>query len=716
VSNLQTLEDDPRHVRSGAAVLPRRDRPGQAASSVLTRFSTQLGQWLDGDPLAFSSRPLAWPEMERVREAQLASIQRDSMAPLAVAALAAAILPIGMWNTPARWLLVFWALLPAANMALSRALRERVDADCLGSASGGARAFRRAALRTFLHGAVWACGFALAQNDADAVQRTLIATLSMCVMSGGALQLAFAPPLAFGFIAPLAVSSVFAAFQAPGAGEIPILAAQLVNAGFLAFQAHVQARRVAGATITHFSDARAARRDPLTGLGNRVAFEEHLAAAFQRLAVEGEKFALLAFDLDCFQLVNAEFGHRAGDEMILRAADVLRKAAEEDDFVARLGGGGGFALIAVQTPNRAAADALARKVGAEFRRPFAFAWGDSASSVTIGVALAPEHGEDGDRLARGAEAALHMAKQNGRGSISFVGDAEDEGARQRREFEAALRRALRNGEMDLEFQPIVDAASGVTRGFEALLRWRRPGHATAPASQFIRAAEAGGCLDEIGVWALREATRVAATWPKPLRLAVNISAAQLKSPSLAAAVREIAEKGDFAPARLELEIAESSLIDDFEAAAASLNALRHYGVRIALGGFGGEASSMTAIARLPLDRIKIDRALVEQAPVNPRCSAIIRLAARLAKELGLALTGEGVETQAQLDLLRSAGYEEVQGYLFSKPMAAEALPALFKRSPGVRPLRALQAGRTCDNCTLPWCLEAGMCRFAEASA
>jgi diguanylate cyclase len=200
-----------------------------------------------------------------------------------------------------------------------------------------------------------------------------------------------------------------------------------------------------------------------------------------------------------------------------------------------------------------------------------------------------------------------------------------------------------------------------------------------------------------------------------LRLAVNISAAQLKSPSLGAAVREIVEKGDFEPSRLELEIAECSLIDDFEAAAASLNALRQCGVAIALGGFGGGSSSITAIARLPLDRIKIDRALVEQALTNSRCSAIIRLAARLARELGLALTGEGVETEAQLDLLRSAGCEEVQGHLFSKPVDAEALPALFKRCSRLAPFRAPQAGQTCENCTLPWCLEAGMCRFAAAS-
>jgi len=525
------------------------------------------------------------------------------------------------------------------------------------------------------------------------------------VMSGGALQLATALPLAYGFIAPLALGCVFGVVQAPDPIAFPVVAVQLVNAGFLLIQAHFQATQLAQRTIAHFADEVAARVDPLTGLGNRRAFNERLAAAFERLDGAGHRFALMCFDLDRFKLVNDTFGHVAGDEMIVRAARALRQACRENDFVVRLGGDE-FALIAQETPSREAAEALAQEIVAEFRRPFAFDWGESACSVSVGVALAPDHGEDGDRLVRNADAALYKAKQIRRGSIAFVDDAESGDARERRELETALRQALRNGEMRLDFQPLVDVASGATKGFEALLRWRRPGFGDAPASLFIRAAEECGCIEEIGVWALREATRIAVSWPRRLRVAVNVSATQLKSPLLKAAIREIVETRGFDPRRLELEITESSFIADFEAAAESLRALRSLGVTIALDDFGAGYSSMIYISRLPLDRIKIDRAFVVDALANPRCAAVIRAAARLARELGLALTGEGVETCEQFDLLRSAGCDEAQGYLFSRPMPVDALASVFERCPSPSP----QTDEACGTCRLSWCEKAGKCQ------
>jgi diguanylate cyclase (GGDEF)-like protein len=665
-----------------------------------------LAQWLDGDPLAFSSRPLAPLELQRVRAAQLASTQRRALAPMIAAVVAAALLPIGMWDTPMRWPLVVWTLTVAANMAVARVMAGKAGRDEV-------REVRRATLRTILNAAIWAFGLALAQSAADPIQRALVATVSMSVMSGGALQLASSPPMALGFIAPLALGCVVAARDGTHAAALFILAAQLVNAGFLAFQSHVQATQLAGRTAAHFADKVAARLDPFTGLGNRLGLSEHLATAFARLAEGGERFALLGFDLDGFQLVNQSFGHVAGDELILRAAQVLRECSGEGSYIARLGGDE-FALIAANAPSREAAWTLARRIAAEFRRPHAFAWGEGACSVTIGVALASEHGEDGDHLARAADAALYRAKQQGRGSIAFVDDADSREARERRDMETALRRALRNGEMGLHFQPLVDAASGATKGFEALLRWRRPGHPELPAEIFIGMAETCGCLEEIGLWALREATRVAASWPKRLRVAVNISAAQIKSPLLVATVRDIAGSG-FDARRLELEIVEPSRVEDFEATVASLNALRGCGVTVALDDFGARVSSMNAIARLPLDRIKIAPAFVAEALANPRCAAVIRAAARLAKELGLALTGEGVETHEQFELLRSAGCDEAQGYLFCRPAPPEALPAFFERCSLAATAPMLCAGEACEDCTLPWCFEAGMCRRAAAA-
>jgi len=249
-------------------------------------------------------------------------------------------------------------------------------------------------------------------------------------------------------------------------------------------------------------------------------------------------------------------------------------------------------------------------------------------------------------------------------------------------IDAALRRALRDEELRLDFQPLVAVAGGATTGFEALLRWRRPGYGELAAGRFVSDAEGSPAFDDVGAWALLEAARAAAMWPARLRVAVNLSPAQLRSPKLAGTVRSILDQGRLDPRRLELEIVQSALIDDFAAVATTLNALRSYGVTVALDDFGGDGSSMQALARLPLDRLKIDRTFIVEAMVNPRCAAVIRAAARIAKELGLALTGEGVETCDQFELLRSAGCDETQGYFHSRPLPESELAAAFERSPG----------------------------------
>jgi EAL domain-containing protein (putative c-di-GMP-specific phosphodiesterase class I) len=249
-------------------------------------------------------------------------------------------------------------------------------------------------------------------------------------------------------------------------------------------------------------------------------------------------------------------------------------------------------------------------------------------------------------------------------------------------LDAALRRALKEGELRLDFQPLVAVAGGATTGFEALLRWRRPGFGELAAGRFVAAAEGSPVFDDVGAWALQEAARAAAAWPSRLRVAVNLSAAQLRSPQIAETVRDLVDRGRLEPRRLEIEITESALIDDFVAAAATLNALRAQGATVALDDFGGDRSSMRALVRLPLDRLKIDSAFVVDALLNPRCAAVIRAAARLAKELGLALTAKGVETCDQFELLRSAGCDETQGYFHSRPLPENELAAVFERSPG----------------------------------
>jgi EAL domain-containing protein (putative c-di-GMP-specific phosphodiesterase class I) len=270
-------------------------------------------------------------------------------------------------------------------------------------------------------------------------------------------------------------------------------------------------------------------------------------------------------------------------------------------------------------------------------------------------------------------------------SSSRAFDASPEEASAAREsggLDAPLRRALREGELRLDFQPLVAVAGGATTGFEAFLRWRRPGFGELDAGSFVDAAEGSPVFDDIGAWSLVEAARAAAAWPARLRVSVNLSPAQLRSPKLSATVRSILDEGRLDPRRLELEIVKSAVIDDFAAVATVLNALRSYGVTVALDDFGGKGFSIQALARLPLDRLKIDRSFVVEAMVNPRCAAVIRSAARIAKELGLALTGEGVETCEQFALLRSVGCDETQGHFHSRPLPESDLAAQFERSKG----------------------------------
>jgi len=260
-------------------------------------------------------------------------------------------------------------------------------------------------------------------------------------------------------------------------------------------------------------------------------------------------------------------------------------------------------------------------------------------------------------------------------------------------LDVALRRALREGELRLDFQPLVSVDDGRTRGFEALLRWRRPGCGDLTAADFVGAAEGLAVFDDIGAWTLLEAARAAAAWPSRLRVAVNVSAAQLRSPQFPKLAQGLFDRGRLDPRRLEVEIAETALIEDLPTAAATLNELRACGASVALDNFGGDRSSLRALARLPLDRLKIDRGFVADALINPRCAAVIRAAARLAKELGLTLTGEGVETCEQWALLRSVGCDETQGYFHSRPLPEGELAAAFERCPG-----ACDMGDACRAC------------------
>nr|WP_238384309.1 GGDEF domain-containing phosphodiesterase [Pseudoroseomonas vastitatis] len=298
--------------------------------------------------------------------------------------------------------------------------------------------------------------------------------------------------------------------------------------------------------------------------------------------------------------------------------------------------------------------------------------------ASIGIALVSDEKAAPEDTVRKADMALYQAKADGRATFRFFEPALDEQVRRRQELRAGLRTALDRGELDLHFQPLVRIQTGEVRCFEALLRWQPPSGGAISPAEFIPAAEETGLIMRIGEWALRTACVEAAHWPPFIRVAVNLSPVQFRSPDLLQMVAGTLAAASLAPGRLELEITESVLLQDDQASLAILQELRRLGVRIALDDFGTGFSSLGYLLRFPFDKIKIDRSFVSGLPDRRESTAIIRAVVSMSQSLGISVTAEGVETAEQLDALRRLGCDDAQGYLYSQPLPAAELTTLIE--------------------------------------
>ncbi len=361
---------------------------------------------------------------------------------------------------------------------------------------------------------------------------------------------------------------------------------------------------------------RLAKYDTMTGLANRVLFRMHLEQALEQMHRMDESFAVLLLDLDHFKAINDTRGHPVGDELLKQVAERLTEHMREFDTVARLGGDE-FAIIlsAVESPREAAN--LADRIGEDLRRPFALQGGEAVIGVSIGITWAPQDGTDADTLIRHADLALYRVKGEGRGGYQFFEAEMDAAARRRHMLEGELRGAIARGELELFFQPVVDTATLAVRSFEALMRWRHPSLGMLSPMEFIPLAEEVGLIQPLGAWALRKACETALSWPEEISVAVNLSAAQFRTPGLFASVKRTLDETGLAPGRLELEITETLLIDSSIPVAETLNALRALGVRIALDDFGTGYSSLSYLRRFPFDKLKIDRSFVRESRPCP---------------------------------------------------------------------------------------------------
>ena len=424
-----------------------------------------------------------------------------------------------------------------------------------------------------------------------------------------------------------------------------------------------------------------ARHDPLTDLPNRAAFNEQLSFARERAAAAAAGFAVLCLDLDRFKEVNDVLGHAAGDVMLREMAKRLARAAE-GAFLARLGADE-FALISSEGVQPATAAALAQRIQSAVADELDIGGHRRRAELSIGVAIFPTDGADSATLLANAGAALDRAKEEGRGSIHFFAAAMDLELRERRALQHDLQWAIARDELILHYQPQA-RIDGEIVGFEALARWQHPVRGTVPPGTFIPLAEESGLIVPISEWILRAACREAASWPRPLQLAVNLSPVQFRHGDLAGLVHAILLETGLAPDRLELEVTEGVLIDDFSRAVSILRRLKSLGVRVAMDDFGTGYSSLSYLQSFPFDKIKIDQAFISNVERNRQSAAITRAVIALARALGLPVLAEGVETKDQLAFLAREACDEVQGYLIGRPCPIAEYAALVGRRPRPR--------------------------------
>jgi diguanylate cyclase (GGDEF)-like protein/PAS domain S-box-containing protein len=432
----------------------------------------------------------------------------------------------------------------------------------------------------------------------------------------------------------------------------------------------VTERRRADEKIAHL-----AHYDALTDLPNRVLFREQIDRELQK-AAKGGQFALLYIDIDEFKGINDSLGHHVGDELLKSVGASIRACLREDDLIARLGGDE-FAVIQTAIAGPADVVEFVMRIYEAIRQPYQCLGHQLSTDASIGIALAPQDGLELDQLIKNADLAMYAAKAEGRRTYRFFEPAMDASAKARLTMEQDLRQAVVNRGFEIHYQPLVALGNGKVTGCEALLRWRHPERGMISPAEFIPIAEDTGLIHELGDWVMQTACAEAANWPETIRLAVNVSPIQLKSPTLALRIAAALAASGLKPDRLEVEITEAVLIRDDEAALAILHQLRGIGVRIALDDFGTGYSSLSYLKRFPFDKIKIDRCFVSDISETDGSSSIVQAVVNIAAALNMTTAAEGVETDMQRELLRRLGCTEMQGYLFSAPKPAADVKRLF---------------------------------------
>ncbi len=460
-------------------------------------------------------------------------------------------------------------------------------------------------------------------------------------------------------------------FRRPDGAFIEVRKTRLPDGAFVQTFTDISKRQQAEAYITKL-----ASEDPLTSLHNRRVFRAKMQEVCERPSQE--RFAVLFMDMDRFKVVNDTLGHRTGDQLLIQVAKRLQSVLEESDVLARLGGDE-FAILLSAIQSNEQVEAVARRIIEAVAAPFSVDQNVITTGISIGIAIGPDHGNSADALLVAADLALYSVKVGARGTYRIFEKRMNDDVNSRREIELQLREALTNGGLDVHYQPIVDLHNYSITGFEALMRWPHPSKGMISPAKFIPVAEECGLIDALGHWILVEACNRAKQWPVDMRVSVNVSPIQLAKPDFVATVQSVLTTTGLDPHRLVLECTETIFIEDSEKMLSTLHKLKQIGVQIALDDFGTGYSSLSYLRSFPFDIVKIDRSFVSDLDASTSSSVIVQAVILIAGSLGIKTVAEGIETEAQLKLLKLLGCNDVQGHLLGKPAPASEIGKLVEQ-------------------------------------
>jgi len=468
-----------------------------------------------------------------------------------------------------------------------------------------------------------------------------------------------------------------------GLFALGLLVVTLVTA---VYDAHLQSRTRTHARRLEAANAKLqhqATHDALTNLPNRVLVMDRLGREIAHAERDGHRFGVLLLDLDRFKLVNDTLGHGAGDQLLIEVARRLSAAVREVDTVARTGGDEFLVLIA-DARDQSDLAAVATKIGKALDESFHVNATELHSSASIGISVYPADGTNSDALVARADEAMYSAKQRGRNTFQFFNLAMSVFSHDRLDLENDLRRALPMNQLEVHYQPKSDIATGRISSVEALLRWRHPTRGLVGPSEFIPLAEESGLILSIGEWVLREACRQASDWRRAglpfIRIAVNVSPVQFRQSNFLQAVHAALLDFDLEPQYLEIELTETTVMDNAEDSVAILEQLSRMGVVVSIDDFGTGYSSMSYLRRFPIDKLKIDRSFISELTTNPADASIVRAIISLAHSLRLKVVAEGVESADQLEMLRQLGCDQYQGFYRSAAVPADEIESSVRSS------------------------------------